>query len=459
MNNKQGFDTTEGNVFQKMMVIVIPMLLGNFLNVFYNIVDSIWIGQIVGDLGLAAIAVSFPILMVLMSIAMGITVASNVIVGQFFGAKNYGALMHISRVASTISLFMALALSTLGYIFAPTFMRMLNAPQSVLDLSISYFRISMIGFPFVFYYFLTSALLRGIGDSVRPLVFLFIASAINIILDPIMIKGMFFFPKMGLDGAAYATVISQVISVIISVSYLKIKNSVVRVNPFRFSFDIEILKNILKIGIPFASMQLIVSFAWMFVTGIINSFGEIAGASLAVVNRIDSILIMPAVAISGGVATMTAQNIGAGKFDRIKEISKIGVIMSIIVCAVIVGLVFIFPDKLVGLFTPSTDILKYTMGYIYISMPSLIFLSVMFALNGVINGAGKTFILMVFSFINLIAIRSPLAYFLSKQMGINGVWTAAAITCLFSMIFSISYYKFGNWRTGSDMAHVNKKSV
>ena len=407
MEKNAALELTEGNVAKGLIKLVVPMILGNLLNIAYNIVDTIWIGQMIGPRGLGAIAVSFPIILILMAIASGITVASNILIGQYFGAMEY---------------------------------------------SVSYFRISMIGFPFMFYYFLVSALLRGIGDTVRPLIFLAISSIINLILDPIMIKGIGPFPAMGLNGAAYATAFSQFISVLVSMIYLKMKNSIVKANPFNFVLDLNIVKLMFKIGMPFAAMQLIVSISWMFLNRLINTYGESASASVAVSMRVDSLSFLPLLALSAGIATMVAQNIGANKMERVKEIYKVGTILSIAISSFMALFSVLFPELIVRMFTDDMSVLKYTRSYIYVVMPSIIMLSVMFATNGVINGAGKTFMLMIFAFFAHVIIRVPLAYIISSKMEIWGIWTAIAIGNLFSMSFSLIYYFSNRWKTGANIA-------
>lgn len=392
-NNSKMMELTSGNVNKGLIKLVIPMILANLLNIAYNIVDTIWIGQMVGKSGLGAIAVSFPIILILMAIASGITVAGNILIGQYFGANDNDSVLYISRVATTISVISAIALSLIGYIFAPPLMKFLNASESIMEYSVSYFRISMIGFPFMFYYFLVAALLRGIGDTIRPLIFLAIASILNIILDPLMIAGIGPFPKMGLDGAAYATAFSQFISVIISMIYLKMKNSIVRANPLRIVFNLKITKLMLKIGMPFAAMQLIVSISWLFLNRLINGYGESASASVAINMRIDSLSFLPLMALSAAIATMVAQNIGADRTDRIKAIYKSGCIMGIGISSFMALFSVLFPRLIFRMFTSDDSIFEYTRSYMYIVMPSIIFLSIMFATNGVINGAGKTLLL------------------------------------------------------------------
>lgn len=451
-NNSKMLELTSGNVNKGLIKLVVPMILANLLNIAYNIVDTIWIGQMVGSGGLGAIAVSFPIILMLLAIASGITVAGNILVGQYFGANDNNSVLYISRVATTISVITSIALSLIGYILAPILMKASQASDSIMEYSISYFRISMIGFPFMFYYFLIAALLRGIGDTVRPLIFLAIASILNIILDPLMIAGIGPFPKMGLDGAAYATVFSQFVSVVISMIYLKMKDSIVRANPLRIVFDLKITKLMLKIGMPFATMQLIVSISWFFLNRLINGYGESASASVAINMRIDSLSFLPLMALSAAIATMVAQNIGANRMDRIKAIYKSGCIMGICISSFMALFAVLFPRLIFRMFTSDDSIFEYTRSYMYIVMPSIIFLSVMFATNGVINGAGKTFTLMLFSFIALIMIRVPLAYFLSSKIGVAGIWTSMAIVNFINMSLSLTYYFSDRWKKNANIA-------
>ena len=450
-NNSKMLELTSGNVNKGLIKLVVPMILANLLNIAYNIVDTIWIGQMVGSSGLGAIAVSFPIILILMAIASGITVAGNILVGQYFGANDNKSVLYISRVTTTISVITSIALALIGYIFAPPLMKFLKASESIMEYSVSYFRISMIGFPFMFYYFLIAALLRGIGDTVRPLIFLAIASVLNIILDPLMIAGIGPFPKMGLDGAAYATAFSQFISVVVSMIYLKTKDSIVRANPLRIVFDLKITKLMLKIGMPFATMQLIVSISWLFLNRLINGYGESASASVAINMRIDSLSFLPLMALSAAIATMVAQNIGANRMDRIKAIYKSGCIMGIGISSFMALFSVLFPRLIFRMFTSDDSIFEYTRSYMYIVMPSIIFLSVMFATNGVINGAGKTFTLMLFSFVALILVRVPLAYFLSPKIGVVGIWTSMAIVNFINMSLSLAYYFSDRWKKNANM--------
>ena len=291
MSNHIGKDLTESKVSSTLITLLVPILLSNTLNVVYNIVDSIWIGNIIGPLGLSAVAVSFPITLMMGSFAFGVNMANGVIVSQYYGAKDYNTVSHVIKVSTTLGVIILFTVGSLMFIFAKKILIIMNTPKDALDMAVIYLRITIIGLPFAYSYFFISSILRAVGDSVRPLIFLIVSSIVNIILDPILIKGFFIIPAMGLKGAAIATVISQCISVLISTSYLKIKNSFIKINPFIFTFDINITKKIMKLAIPISSNQFIVAFGWLIITRLISSFGDAASATVAIVNRVESLLL------------------------------------------------------------------------------------------------------------------------------------------------------------------------
>ena len=429
-------DLTECNVAKGLLILVIPMVLGNLLNVAYSTVDAIWIGQIVGSKGLAAVAISFPLTMVVTAIASGIATAVNVLIGQYFGANDKEYVTYISKVSTTVSLITALILSVLGYVFAPELMIFLNTSETIMEDAVSYFRISMIGFPFVFYYTFVSALLRGIG---------------NIVLDPILIKGIGSIPAMGVEGAAYATVFAQAISVIVSMIYLKAKNSIVRANPLNFTFDLNITKLIIKIGLPFTLMQLISSISWLFLNKVINSYGELASASFAVAARIDALSFVPLSAILSGVGTMAAQNIGADKMYRIKEIFGTGLKISLAIALIMTALCMLFPEFIINIFVQDDNIMPYMKSYIYAGVPATILVAIIFPANGIINASGKTFVIMLFTLFTHFLVRIPVVYLLSPKIGLWGVWISMSVSNFFNMVFHLVYYYSNKWQKNANL--------
>ncbi|WP_347292873.1 MATE family efflux transporter [uncultured Brachyspira sp.] len=451
MSNHIGKDLTESKVSSTLITLLVPILLSNTLNVVYNIVDSIWIGNIIGPLGLSAVAVSFPITLMMGSFAFGVNMANGVIVSQYYGAKDYNTVSHVIKVSTTLGVIILFTVGSLMFIFAKKILIIMNTPKDALDMAVIYLRITIIGLPFAYSYFFISSILRAVGDSVRPLIFLIVSSIVNIILDPILIKGFFIIPAMGLKGAAIATVISQCISVLISTSYLKIKNSFIKINPFIFTFDINITKKIMKLAIPISSNQFIVAFGWLIITRLISSFGDAASATVAIVNRVESLFIMPIGALGNAVMTMSAQNIGANKFDRVKEIFKNGIVIGIIISSVMNIFSIVNPHLLINMFTKDLEVFEYSKSYIYTIMPIFIFYSIMFVCNGVINGAGKTIVIMIFSTSTTLILRTILAYALSEKFALVGIWASMGICYIINTLFSLYYYKSNKWQKNSNI--------
>lgn len=451
MSNHIGKDLTESKVSSTLITLLVPILLSNTLNVVYNIVDSIWIGNIIGHLGLSAVAVSFPITLMMGSFAFGVNMANGVIVSQYYGAKDYNTVSHVIKVSTTLGVIILFTVGSLMFIFAKKILIIMNTPKDALDMAVIYLRITIIGLPFAYSYFFISSILRAVGDSVRPLIFLIVSSIVNIILDPILIKGFFIIPAMGLKGAAIATVISQCISVLISTSYLKIKNSFIKINPFIFTFDINITKKIMKLAIPISSNQFIVAFGWLIITRLISSFGDAASATVAIVNRVESLFIMPIGALGNAVMTMSAQNIGANKFDRVKEIFKNGIVIGIIISSVMSIFSIVNPHLLINMFTKDLEVFEYSKSYIYTIMPIFIFYSIMFVCNGVINGAGKTIVIMIFSTSTTLILRTILAYALSEKFALVGIWASMGICYIINTLFSLYYYKSNKWQKNSNI--------
>ena len=446
-----GLDLTEGNISSNLLKLAVPMVFGNLLNVFYNIVDTIWIGRIVGADGIAAAAVNLPIVFTLISLASGITVAGNILVGQYYGAKDMKYLLHVSRAITTFATISIAIFVVIVYLTSESILRLLNTPESVFDMALSYYRITIVGFPFLFYYLLVASLLRGTGDTIKPLVFLGISSVLNIILDPIFISGLGPIPAMGLNGAAYATVFSQMVSVIISITYLKLTDSIIRVNPLRMVFDKRIIKRIIKIGAPVTVTQGIQAIGWMFTMAIVNTFNKSATAAAGIASRLDSVSFMAIIALSAAVATMSAQNIGAGKIDRVHEVYRVGLRMSVAVSTFFAIIALLFPETIVRVFTDDIEVITYTKNYLQIVIPAFIILSVAFTATGVINGAGKTAVLMVFNFVGFLLVRIPLSYFLAEHFGFNGIWIGMVSSYLVIMIFNVLYYLSNRWKVNASL--------
>jgi putative MATE family efflux protein len=325
----------------------------------------------------------------------------------------------------------------------------MKTPPENFAMASSYLKIMLLSFVLMYMGFLISSILRGIGDTVTPLIFMSIGIGLNAILDPFLIGGFGPFPRLGLNGAAYATLISQGTALGIGFTYLNRKNHLVAFHPKKLIFDRHLTFLVFKIGVPSIIQQSLFSIGAMFVTSFVNSFGSVATNAFGAVGRVDMIAFMPAMSMSMAVSALTGQNLGAGKPQRVKEIFKSGIVMtsSITLC---ISLIVVFFSKLIlTMFGLGDDekVMEIGMTYLRIVGSCYIFFAVMFISNGVINGAGHTMITMTFSLLTLWLVRVPISWLLSKtSLGITGIWIAIALSFSATMVVSLTYYFSGRWK-------------
>ncbi len=442
-----GRDLTVGSIPKHLFNFFLPMLLGNFINTLYNIVDTMWVGKIVGHNAVGATGVSFPVMFMLIAVANGATIATTILVSQYFGAKNYEMVKKTVNNSFIIAIVLSIIIMAIGISCSGFILKLMNTPEEIFDLAKGYLRISLYGFGFQYLSFLIMSILRGIGDTVTPLLFMTFGAVLNGILDPFFIIGIGPIPEMGLNGAAWASFVSLFISLIFGFIYLSRKDHIILPKLKEMKFDKNTSLLIFKIGFPSMIQQSLVSLGAAFMTGLVNGFGSLAIAAFGATNRVESIVMMTAMSLSASVASLSGQNIGAKKFERVNETFKWGLIIGIIISGVLVILIQLFPHFLMSLFINEEDVVDIGVTYLRIVSLGYIMLTVMFISNGVINGAGKTRITMIFSLLSLWVVRVPLASVLSKtSLGITGLWWAYVISFSFVMCLSLIYYFLGRWK-------------
>jgi len=441
-------DLSKGNVFKHILVLSIPMFIGNVFQQMYNVVDSLIVGNFLGKEPLAAVGATFPINFVLISLIVGLTMGMSVVVSQYYGAKD---LRKVKRVIDTMVIFTMVAgvvIGSIGFFLSKQIFTLMNLPPEVIPHATNYFRIFISGIFFTFGYNGLSAILRGLGDSKTPLYFLIVATVLNIILD------LFFILKLqwGIAGAAWATIIAQAVAFFGLVIWLNIKHRFIRIYFIDLGFDWDIFSRSVKIGLPSGIQQTIVAMSMTLLTSIVGSFGTDVMSGFTVAIRLDSFAVMPSMSISVILTSFVGQNIGAGTLHRVKEAYKASISMAMAI-SLVVGLVFIFGGKLlVSFFTPDIAVqtagaqcLK-TMGGFYI------FLSAMFMNTAVLRGAGDTLIPMFLSLFTLWCVRIPVAYFLSRdwsRLGSDGLWWGSPISWIFGFAITFLYLKTGRWKRKS----------
>jgi putative MATE family efflux protein len=447
-DKKFGKDLTVGSVPKHLLHFSIPMLLANMMQSGYSIINMIWVGNIVGENGLGATAVSFPVMFILIGLAAGLTMATSVLVAQFYGAKNFERLKRVVDTSFAICIVLSVILTIVLISLSDFLLKLMDTPPEIFSISSMYLKISLGGVILLYFMFTITSILRGIGDTMTPLLFMGISVIANAILDPFLIIGLWGLPKMGLNGAAWASIISQGFGLILCIIYLNRKNHLLSFGLHRLAFDKHIAWLIFKIGCPSMVQQSLISIGQVFVTTYVNYFGAAAIAAFGAATRIDMVATLPALAIGMAATALTGQNLGAGKPERIKEIFKWALLMGMIISGFFSILAISFPRLILSMFIHHEPVLNIGIQYLRIVAPCYFLFALLFVSSGIVNGAGQTMVTMIVSLVSLYAVRVPLAAFLSRHtaLGVTGVWIAMAAGFAVTASVNYFYYLSGGWK-------------
>ncbi|MCK4920765.1 MAG: MATE family efflux transporter [Bacteroidales bacterium] len=436
-------DLTVGNEGRNILTFTIPLLIGSVFQQMYNIVDSIVVGRVIGKEGLAAIGNAFPIMFTLIALIIGIAFGGTIIISQYFGAKDYEKVKKTIGTLYIMMFSMAAFLSILGLIFLDPILSIVNIPEDVYPQAKSYIQIIIGGIIVFFGFNGTTAILRGLGDSKTPMYFMIISTLTNIVLDILFVVKF----KWGIEGAAWATIISQGGAFLTAVIYLNKTHKLISIRIKDFNFDYKIFTQSLRIGLPTGFQHTFVALGMMALMKIVNNFGTDVIAAYSVAGRIDSIAMQPAMVFSQGLAAFVGQNIGAGRQDRVKKGLRATLIMSSVVSIVLSILISSTRSGLISLFNRDPEVIRIGGEYLLIVSAFYILFSIMFTYGGVLRGAGDTLIPMFITLVALWIIRIPIAWWLSDRIGETGIWWAVPMGMATGALFSFLYYLTGRWKT------------
>ncbi len=443
-------DLTEGVPWKRIVEFAIPMLIGNIAQQFYNTADSIIVGRYIGDYALAAVGSAGPILNLLLVLFVGISVGAGIMVSQFFGAKERDKLSRTIGTCITLTALASAAIMIIGPLVSRPLLELLNTPSTIIDWCVDYLNIFFLGAAGFSYYNIFAGILRGLGDSYSALVFLLVATALNVGLDILFVAGF----GMGVPGVALATVIAQGISAVFCLIKLLRMTDSFDLNWSMLRIDQELSVMVMKLGLPSGITQAIFSLAMIMMQSLTNSFGEMVIAANVIVMRVDGFAMMPNFSFGSAMTTFTGQNIGAGKLDRVEKGARDGTIISVAVSTVITIFLLLFGHHLMNVFTDTPELVKLSMYLMRILAVGYIATAVTQALSGVMRGAGDTITPMWISLFTLVVLRVPIAYgtaYLTRSplyptgrpestfVSLLASWTLGAVITYF-------YYQKGTWR-------------
>lgn len=438
-------DMVSGSPTRALIFFAFPLVLGNLLQQLYNVIDSIIVGNYVGEEALAAVGASSSITFLFVALATGMSIGSTVVIAQLFGAREYKK-MKISITTIIITMFViSLCVTVAGVLLNNRILAAMNTPDNIMNQASDYLRIYFFGITFLFMYNIFTAVFNALGDSKKPLYFLAFSAILNVGLDLLFVLVF----NMGVAGAAWATLISQALSAVLSgiVLYIKIKN--MDINVEGEWFNTILLKKVFVVAIPSTIQQSIVSIGSLMVQRLVNGFGGVVMAGYAAAVKVDSIAIMPMIAVGSAMSTFTAQNIGANKPERIKKGYVTSLIMVATVAFAIAIILFVSGEEFVGMFVNKStgqDVIEVGTEYLKVVSVFYFMMGFLNVTNGILRGAGDIKVYMFTTLLNFF-LRVSLSYALVGVLGKSAIWSVIPIGWTVGFLFSWIRYLSGKWQT------------
>ncbi|MBT4063831.1 MAG: MATE family efflux transporter [Candidatus Marinimicrobia bacterium] len=427
------------NPSKALWTLAIPIMAGMGIHTLYTIVDMIFIGRLGGN-AIAAVAFNMPLFFLVLGLSFGVGSGVTASIARFIGAKDKVSADNTAEHAVALGLIISIILTTLGLIYGEDLLRRLGATKSVLPVSWSYLKISLIGLPFMVFSTFFRSILSGEGDMKLPMAVAGLGTIINIILDPIFI----FTLEFGVGGAAMASAISQLIVFLIFVYMLFIKeHAYIKFRMGDFSPSMFIVKDIIRVGFPASMSMIIMAFGQLVFNRILVRFSTDAVAAYQVGGRMDMVIFLPIMAIASALTTIVGMFYGAKEFEKIKFIAKYGIICAIMVTSILSILLYIFAPFVVKSFTQEVDI--QSIAVTYIRTICLIYPLIAFGMSvgRILQGLGKGLPMLVITSIRILGVSAPLALFFTMVLNksIEWVWYAMIISTIVSILISLIWLK------------------
>lgn len=454
MSDTQIRDFTRGSIPKQLFSFAWPLFLSNLLQVVYNMIDMMIVGNVLGKSGLSAVSVGGDVSNFLTFVAMGFSNAGQVLIARYIGARKRHKLGKFVGTMSSFLISCAVFLSVVGLIFQKEILQVMNTPPEALEGALHYSGVCMAGLVFIYGYNIVSAILRGMGDSKHPFIFISMAAVINLVLDIVFVMGF----GMGPGGAALATVISQAISFLTCAVFLTKNRQKFELNIGMREFlhwDKEMLGSLIKLGAPMAIKSAAVQVTKLFVNSWINSYGVAVSAFAGIANKVASIANLISTAMNTAGSTMVGQNLAAKEYERVKKILKQLAILTLSVSTLMSVAVCLFPNEIFGIFTGERDVLAIAGGYVPIAVLVFYGSALRAVMNALINGSGNYKINFATAILDAIVLRIGLALLFGLALGMEhyGFWLGDALAGFTPFWIGLIFYFSGGWKkTGKAVA-------
>ncbi|MGN0920473.1 MAG: MATE family efflux transporter [Cellvibrio sp.] len=449
MTNSIETDIFSGNRLRRhFLMFLLPLIGTNILQSLSMTINTIYVGQLLGVDAVAAVAVFMPVMFCLIAFIIGVSAGATVVVGQAYGAKNRETLYQAIGSMLYLALLLGLSLGSLGVYFTPEILRLLGASTNISQLAEPYFYTMMAGCPITFIFISITSAMRGIGDSVTPLLALTMTIILGLIITPALILGWMGLPELGTIAPAIATLASQIVSIIFIVFYLKQKNAFLQFGTELFGHirhHTRMLKLILQLGIPNGVQMITTALAGLIIIRLINNFGSDATAAYGAITQVINYIQFPALSIGIAASIFAAQAIGAERSDRLRAITRTAMMFNIIFTGGLILLGYLFSRHIIALFITDDNVIELGQSLLHISLWTMIFFGATAILTSIMRASGTVWIPMFIVLAMLLIVELPLAYWLSDTIGLAGIWYSYAATFIVTFVLILTFYWYV-WR-------------
>ena len=433
---------TEGVIWKKLLMFAFPILLGNIFQQLYNAVDALIVGHFMDNSALAAVTSSGSLIFMLVGFFNGIAIGAGVVIARFYGAKDHQGLKLAVHTDIAFGLVAGVILTILGVSFTPTILQWMGTPENVLPNSISYFRFYFLGAIFVVMYNICVGILQAVGDSKHPLYYLIVSSLLNVVLD-LLFVGVF---RWGVWSAAFATSLSQGVSVALCLRRLMKYDTPYRLYLRQIRFHLPTLRNVIRFGLPSGVQNSIIAFANLIVQSNINRFGDAAMAGCGSYAKVEGFAFLPITCFAMALSTFVGQNLGAKQYDRVKKGVRFGVLCSVTLAELVGVAIFFFGNDLVALFGNDPDMVAYGARQARVEALAYFLLAFSHCIAGIMRGAGKATVPMFTMLISWCAIRIIYITVMIRQFNrIEVIFSAYPLTWFISSVIFLVYFLKADW--------------
>jgi len=445
-----GRDLTQGPIFATLVLFTLPTLVSNVLHSMNGSINSIWVAHFLGEAALAATANANIIMFLMFSVIFGFGMAANVVVGQAFGRGDLATARHAFGSAIGFCLGLTILIAIAGYLWSEHILATLSTPPEVFRLAKAYLHYTFFGLPAGLMFLMVMMGLRGGGDAMTPLWFMILSVTLDICLNPVFILGLGPAPQMGIAGSAFASALASYISLAAMIAYIYWRDLPLRLRGHEWRYlkpDWKLLRVVAGRGVPMGLQMIIMSLSTLVIIGFVNREGTETVAAFAASQQLWNYIQMPAMAVGGAVSSMAAQNIGAGKWDRVEQTTRIAIGINLLLTGVLIGLVTLFDRPILALFLEGGgDAIEIGRHMMHIVNWTYMIFGVAMVMFGTMRANGVVLAPLLILTFSLFVVRIGFYFVSYPAMGVDALWFSFPISTFVSLVLAALYYRYGRWR-------------